>query len=185
MQEFWKNIPNYQGYQVSNFGRVRTHNKISYTDKHGERHWKDRILKQKLQCRKNGRKDYRVDLWKEGKSHTLLVSRLVAFTFYDKEINDKTLTVNHKNGDSSNNYLNNLEIIPLKENIQHGFNKGLYSCAKKIKLTNKLNNYNRIYRSMAEASEVMERSKGYISHKIKKGIFEDKIFKWEIYECGD
>ena len=180
MQEYWKKIPGYQGYQVSNLGRVRTHNKISYTSKHGERHWKDRILKQKLQCRKNGRKDYRVDLWKDGKAHTMLVSRLVAFTFYDKDINDRTLTVSHKNGDSSNNNLSNLDIITLKQNIQHGFKKGLYPGATKIKLTYKCDNYDKVFRSMAEASVIMGKNKSYISKKIKNGIFENKMFKWEV-----
>lgn len=37
--EEWKDIPNYDGYQVSNMGRVRTHNKITYTQKHGLRKW--------------------------------------------------------------------------------------------------------------------------------------------------
>ena len=31
MQEIWKDIPNYEGYQVSNLGRVRTYNKTTYT----------------------------------------------------------------------------------------------------------------------------------------------------------
>ena len=41
MEEIWKDIKNYKGYQVSNLGRVRTHNKTTYTKIHGERHWKD------------------------------------------------------------------------------------------------------------------------------------------------
>lgn len=32
MQEIWKDIPNYSGYQVSNLGNVRTFNKITYTE---------------------------------------------------------------------------------------------------------------------------------------------------------
>lgn len=43
MKEIWMDIPNYKGYQVSNFGKVRTYNKITYSKKHGERHWKNRI----------------------------------------------------------------------------------------------------------------------------------------------
>lgn len=184
MEEIWKEIPNYQGYQVSNLGRVRTHNKITHTEKHGERHWEDRILKQKLQIRKNGRRDYRVDLWKDGKAYTKLVARLVAFTFYNQDIDNRKLTVNHKNGDSSNNNLENLEITSLKQNILHSFDKGLHYNSTKIKLTNKNNGYSMIFRSMTEASEIMNRSHGYVSEKIKKGIFEDDNFKWEIYEVN-
>ena len=29
MEEIWKDIPDYKGYQVSNLGRVRTYNKIT------------------------------------------------------------------------------------------------------------------------------------------------------------
>ena len=47
-KEIWKDIPNYNGYQVSNLGNVRTYNKITFTERHGERHWKNRILKQKI-----------------------------------------------------------------------------------------------------------------------------------------
>ena len=104
MKEIWKDVPEYEGYQVSNLGRVRTHNKKTYTKLHGERKWKDKILKQKLQINKNGRKDYRVDLWKNGKPHTILVARLVSFTFYNKDIKSK-LTVNHINGNSGDNRL--------------------------------------------------------------------------------
>ena len=45
--EIWKDIKDYPGYQVSNLGRVRTYNKITHTEKHGIRHWENRILKQK------------------------------------------------------------------------------------------------------------------------------------------
>lgn len=47
--ETWKDIPDYEGiYEVSDKGRVRTtENKITYSELHGERKWKQRILKQK------------------------------------------------------------------------------------------------------------------------------------------
>ena len=124
-KEIWKDIPNYSGYQVSNLGRVRTYNKTTYTEKHGIRHWKNRILKQKLQQRENKRKDYRVELWNEGKHKTFLVARLVAFTFLNKDINNSKLTINHIDGNSANNNIDNLEIVTLKENIQHAFNNNL------------------------------------------------------------
>ena len=104
MEEIWKDIPNYSGYQVSNFGRVRTNSKVTHTDKHGDRYWKDRILKFKGKNYKTG---YRVDLWKNGKPNSFLVARLVAFTFYNKNIEDRKLTVNHIDGNRLNNNLQN------------------------------------------------------------------------------
>lgn len=177
MEEIWKDIKDYDGYQVSNLGKVRTHNKITFTTKHGERHWKDRILKYKGKNYKTG---YRVDLWKNGKAHTFLVARLVAFTFYNENINNHELTVDHIDGNRLNNKIDNLELVSLKENIQRAFNTGLMPTNKKIKLINKNNNYDRTYRSMSEASLVMNRNRRYISEKIKKGIYEDDNFIWKV-----
>ena len=175
--EEWKDIPDFEGYQVSNRGRVRKKKKKTFTKRHGERKWKDRILHFKSCNCKTG---YRVDLWKDGKPKTMLVARLVAFTFYNEDINNHNLTVDHIDGNRFNNNLENLELVSLKENIKRGFNNGLYSCSKKIKLINKNNNYDRIFRSMSEASRIMNKNKGYISSKIKLGIFENKDFKWEL-----
>ena len=76
--------------------------------------------------------------------------------------------------------LENLELVSLKENIQRGFENGLYKNQKKIKLTNKNNNKSEIYRSMAKASKSIKKSHGYIQYKIKKNIYENKEYKWEI-----
>lgn len=176
MEEIWKDIKNYNGYQVSNLGRVRTKNKISYAKKHGERHWKDRILKYKGSGYRTG---YRVDLWKNGKPKTFLVARLVAFTFFEKDINDNSLTVDHLDGNRFNNNINNLELVSLKENIQRAFKNGLMPY-KKVMITNKNNNHQFVYRSMAEASLKINQNQGYISNKLKKGINENKTFKWEL-----
>ena len=176
MKEVWKDIPNFEGYQVSNLGRVRTHNKITSSKLYKERHWKDRILKPKSQSDKTG---YRVDLWKDGKPHTMLVARLVGFTFYEKDINDHSLTIDHIDCNRFNNKLDNLELVSLKENIQRGFKNGLYP-TKKVKLYNKKENKEIEFRSMAMASKYMNRNHGYIHNKIKKNIYEDDNYKWEV-----
>ena len=116
----WKDIPNFEGYQVSDTGLVRTHNKVTCTEYHGIRHWKNRILKFK-NAEKTKRNQARVDLWKDGKPHSFVVARLVAFTFFEADINDHSLTVNHIDGDWQNNNLQNLELISLAANIKHGF----------------------------------------------------------------
>ena len=90
------------------------------------------------------------------------------------------LTVNHKDGDSTNNNLNNLEIITRKENIQKGFEIGLYSICKKVKIINKSNNKIKEFCSMTKASKYINQSKGYISAKIKKNIYENAKYKWEL-----
>lgn len=177
-QEIWKNIPNYQGYQVSNKGHIRTHNKITYTKRHGKRIWKDRLLIPKGFNSKNVYKTgYKVDLWKDGKPRTMLVARLVAFTFYKKDINNQKLTVNHIDGNRLNNKLENLELISLKENIIHAFDNGLMPYSRII-ITNKKNNEEKIFRSMSMASKYIGKSKGYISSNIKRKKYENKDYKW-------
>lgn len=173
--EIWKDIEGYQGYQVSNFGRIRTHNKITNTDTHGARHWKDRILKPKI-----SKKDMcsRVELWKDGKHKTILVHRLVANAFLEKRI-DTNLTVNHKDGNRLNNNVENLEWLSRADNIRHAFDTGLMSCQKPIKIINKKDNSFTTYKSMTLASKNIGHNHGYISGKLKKGIYEDDNFKWE------
>jgi len=176
MKEIWKNIPNYDGYQVSNFGRIRTHNKKTYTKRHGERHWKDRILHYKGNSYKPG---YRVDLWKDGKPKTMLVARLVAFTFFNKDINNHNLTVDHKDCNRLNNNLNNLELVSLQENIKRAFENDLIP-QKHTKIINKSSNEIVIFKSMSKASKYINKNHGYISEKIKKNIFENNEYKWEL-----
>ena len=178
MEEIWKDIPNYNGYQVSNLGRVRTHNKTTYTEKHGKRVWKDRILKYKSKSYTPG---YRVDLWKDGKPKTFLVARLVAFTFYNQDINNKKLTVDHLDGNRLNNTLDNLELVSLKENIKRGFEIGLYSCQKKVKIVNKKTKEEKMFNNLSKGSQYMNYNKGYLSGKIKKNIFENNLYKWELF----
>lgn len=176
MQEIWKDIPNYEGYQVSNLGRVRTYNKITY--KQGiERHWKNRILKYKGKTYTTG---YRVDLWKNGKPKTLLVARLVAFTFNNEDIDNHKLTVDHIDGNRFNNHLDNLELVSLAENIKRGFENGLYNFQKKVKIIDKKTKKEIIFNNLSKGSQYMYYNKRYLSSKIKKNIFENDKYKWEL-----
>lgn len=176
----WKDIPEYDGYQVSDSGEVRTHNKTTHTDVHGIRHWKDRVLKPK--ARKDGKRggDDRVDLWRDGKVKTFKVSRLVAFTFYEADINDTNLTVDHLDGDWRNNNLRNLEIVTLKENVHRGFKNGLYGTCKAVDVTTKSDGSTTTYYSLAEASRQINKNPGYLSALINRGLYENNIYSWRL-----
>lgn len=178
MKEIWKNIPNYEGYQVSNLGKVRTYNKITYTKKHGERHWENRILKYKSKTKKPG---YRVDLWKNGKPKTFLVARLVAFTFYNEDINNNKLTVDHLDGNRLNNKLDNLELVSLAENIKRSFDNRLHKNQIKIKVINKETNEENVFNSLSKGSTFIKHNAGYLSGKIKNNKFENKDYKWQLF----
>ena len=175
MEEIWKDIPNYTGYQASNLGRIRTHNKTTYTQRHGVRHWKDRILKQKVtkSTSRKSRYDARVELWKDGKHKTFLVARLVATTF----LGESNLTINHIDGNSLNNNIENLEWVSLKENIQKGFENGLYP-SKRIKLIDKTTNEEIEFYSLSKCNEYMGKNHSYLSDLIKRNKYEDKYYRW-------
>lgn len=111
--ENWKNITVHSGkyadrYQVSDFGRVRTHpeNKIR-GGKPG------RILFQGT----DNRGYSQVYLYFDYKQTTFKVHRLVANAFLGEP--EDGMTINHIDGDKSNNALSNLEYITNKENCWH------------------------------------------------------------------
>ena len=162
-EEIWKDIRCFPGYQVSSLGRVRSHNKVTSSARFKERHWKDRVLKQKVS------KDrmHRVSLWNEDGEHTVLVHRLVADAFLEPLIGTK-MTVNHKNGDRDNNTVENLEWLTLGDNIRHGFENGFYPSQKQCVLVDSTGK-EVSYRSLSLASRSIGRNAGYISNSIIKG----------------
>ena len=110
MVEVWKDIPNYEGfYQASSFGRIKSFH----------RHKKGKILKPATDA--IGRKQ--VCLVKNSVHKHMRVHRLVMLAFIPNPLNKAT--VNHKDGNPSNNYLTNLEWATLSENIQHAYDNNL------------------------------------------------------------
>ncbi len=104
--EIWKDIEGFEGYQISNLGRVKS---LNY--RHTKR---ERILQQKL-----SRNGYcQIVLCKNGKKYTFVVHRLVA-TAYISNPNGKP-QVNHLDECKINNCAENLEWCTCKENINHG-----------------------------------------------------------------
>lgn len=162
--EEWKPIPGFEGiYDASSYGRIRsTPGKTTSNALYPIRIWKTRILKQKRQLSKR-RKDARVSLWKDGIQKDYLVSRLVASAWFGEHNN---MTVNHINGDYTDNRPENLEWTTLSDNIKHGYLTGLYdSVLKPVILVN--NGSELHFKSMSEASLFLHRNKGYISNSLK------------------
>ena len=119
-KEIWKDIPEYEGYQVSNLGRVKSLERI---DALGHR-LKEKILKPSISH--NGY--YRVCLHKNsiGKMH--VVHRLVWIAFNGPI--PEGLQVNHINEIKSDNRLSNLNLMTPKENTNWG--TGIERCTKKL-----------------------------------------------------
>lgn len=173
MEEIWKDVVGYENiYEVSNFGRVRTHeDKVTYTERHGVRKWKQRYLKNKTP---NGR-DVRVTLWKSGKSKDFLVHRLVAFAFIS-QIEGKNC-INHIDGNPKNNHVTNLEWCNYKENQNHAFENDLAHTNIYLTLIDVKTHKTHSFISMSRASQCLNRNHGYISNTLKKGkniVTDDK-----------
>jgi hypothetical protein len=117
--ELWKDIPNYEGlYQVSSLGNVKSLERIAIRPKAGNYIVKEKILNHFKQ--NNGY--YIVNLSKEGKRKTITIHILVAMAFLGHKPDGTQIIVpDHKDGDKSNNRVDNLELITQRENISRGY----------------------------------------------------------------
>lgn len=105
--EIWKEVKGYEGfYSVSSLGRVKSLIR------------KGRKTERILTPTDNGLGYLIVGLRKDGKVKSLLVHRLVMLTFEPTE-QSADLEVNHKDFDTTNNTLSNLEWCTSQENTDH------------------------------------------------------------------
>lgn len=122
----WKEVKGYENlYIVNDIGEIKSV---------ARKGTKGTVLKQDIN--KNGYKT--VTLSKDGKRKTLLVHRVVFYSFYPHTSND--LQINHKNENTLDNNLSNLEAITQLENLNYGTrnkrisksNTNRTDCSKKI-----------------------------------------------------
>lgn len=113
--EIWKPIRGYVGlYEVSNFGRVRSVNRIIVRSDGKIKRFRGMLLK----FSKINSGYLTVTLSKDGKEKQYLIHRLVAETFIP---NPKHLSqVNHKDENKLNNRLSNLEWCTERYNTNYG-----------------------------------------------------------------
>lgn len=108
----WKPVVGFTAYEVSDEGDVRR-------SAPGRRTFVGKVLKPQL-----AGSGYRfVCLVKGGKSSQRYVHRLVAAAFIGEAPADHE--VNHRDGDKSNNHLDNLEYVTRSENCRHAVRLGL------------------------------------------------------------
>ena len=108
-REVWKDIPGFEGeYMASTLGRIKSLKRGKgvirklTTDSYG---YKILVLIDKV-----------------GKRHHVKAHRMIAITFVPNP--NKHETVNHKNGNKSDNSLDNLEWMTFSENSKHGWDSG-------------------------------------------------------------
>lgn len=115
----FKEIPGFSGYYINESGDIYSN-------------WKRGLLSTKTEV--SGYK--RVGIMKDAKQRHFFVHRLVAITFLDNPENKRT--VNHKDGNKTNNSLDNLEWATDRENSLHATTNGLAALGEnhhKSKLT--------------------------------------------------
>lgn len=117
MEEVWKDIRGFEGfYEVSSYGRLRRNGKFLSTK-----------TKSKYQF---------IGLFKNGTRTAVYVHRLVAAEFLPNPpccpTCGTTFEVNHKDGNSHNNFAENLEYVTRKENLAHSKIKAAIGMATKL-----------------------------------------------------
>lgn len=136
MQERWKLIPGYEGYQVSDLGRVRS---LNYN-----RTGKVRLLNPLFVS--SGY--YQVILFKDKKKKQLYIHRLVVTAFRGPI--PPGMVVNHINEIKTDNRLSNLEICTVAQNNNYGTRNERLS--KELQLTNTKTFAKYTFSSSCEAS---------------------------------
>lgn len=103
MQEEWKVINGDDRYQISNYGRVKMYDDITYGTPDTTGYLKVYML-----------------------SKTYYIHRLVANYFIPKPESESRLEVNHRDGNRNNNRLDNLEWCTKSQNIKHSVEIGTH-----------------------------------------------------------
>jgi len=109
--EVWRNIPNFNGYQASNLGEIRSVDRVieNKANKSGLARVKGKVLKQAT----NVSSGYKfVNL--SGK--VITIHQLIAITFLGHKPNGYKLVVDHIDNDRTNNVVKNLRVVTAREN---------------------------------------------------------------------
>lgn len=181
--EIWKDIQGYEGlYQISNYGRVRTVDRVSF-----QKHWQGGeskyLHKGKIRTphmRKNGY--FSINLVKDRKQKTFNIHRLVALHFIPR-VEGKEY-VNHIDADKTNNHVSNLEWCTQKENIQYAYDNGTKTPPheRKISQFDMDGNLLKVWKSETEIERVLGIYQANI-YKVCKGLRKQAGgYKWQYTE---
>ena len=195
MKEVWKDIKGYEGlYQVSNLGNIKSLSRTTQGKKYGIHKLKEKILRPS-ECNKY----YQVFLRKNNKSRVHYVHRLVGEAFIDNPNN--YTDINHRDGNTHNNNVQNLEWCTRSENIKHSYRDlnriiNINNIAKynenhkrKINQYDLDGNFIKTWESITEASLYLNKKQGvqniYCCCNHKEGQKVAYGYKWEYADFVD
>lgn len=116
IEEIWKPVVGYEGiYEVSSLGRVKSCERTIIRSNGREINFPDKIMKPSI----NHKGYLIIDLRKNGKRSGGFVHRLVGKAFIDNPLNKEQ--INHKNGNKTDNRVQNLEWVTNQENMAHAY----------------------------------------------------------------
>ncbi|MDH7638973.1 NUMOD4 domain-containing protein [Sphingomonas oryzagri] len=119
MEEKWKQLPGFEGlYSVSSLGAVKRHARVLRNGR-GIVNSPERLIEPTL-----SRGYLLVNLWRDNRPTRFLVHRLVMLAFAGAS----DFSVDHLNGDKTDNSLKNLEYVSLSENTarQHSAGRAVF-----------------------------------------------------------
>lgn len=176
MDEKWVDIIGYEGiYQVSNCGRVKSLDRIIYftgANQFGSFSTSKKIKGRIIQPSLNKDGYYQISLYKNGKAENKFVHQLVAIAFIPNPQNKPT--VNHRDGEKTNNNANNLEWATEKEQQYHSRNV----LGNKSFISEKC----RLCRKYKSQQKKVERSDGVKFNSIKEAANGDESLRKHISE---
>lgn len=173
--EIWKDIPGFEGYQISNFGRIKSLDRVIIRKDNCTQSKKGKVLK----SWQDNLGYLKIDLRQK---RTCLVHRLVMLTFVGECPKGKE--VDHINTNRQDNRLQNLRYVTHKEN---GNNK---NTIKHLKEANKpckaiiqldlQGNFIKKWVSISEAARQVTNGNGYHISQCAKGVRNKAYgFKWK------
>lgn len=169
-KEIWHSVKEFGNYEVSNLGRVKGLNRLSYADM-GSRLLKEKVLKPAV----NGSGYLRVRLYKNNIGSMKAVHKLVAVAFLGHEPCGMKLVINHINFNRLDNRVENLEIVTQRENAnrKHLKSSSKYTGVSWNKKSNKWEcsiKVNGQCKHMGYFKDELEASKAYENYRIENNI---------------
>lgn len=183
IQEIWKTIEGYEGYEISNLARIRSKDRIVKFSNGIEHFYKSEIMRP---VKSNGYLTIRLSN-SDKIVRTQYIHRLVADAFIEK-VEGKNC-INHINGDRSDNRLENLEWVTYSENSIHAVNiLNRKSRSRKIGKYDMNDNLIEIYDTLIDAANKNNLKSSNIcnvcNEKITKSKKRGKEYYYKIDTCG-